>query len=333
MIHPITIVGGGLTGLSLAIALRKNDIPVILHEAGTYPRHRVCGEFISGVTQFTLDTLGISYALADALRHRTLSWFSGNRLLRHTTLPEPALGISRHTLDLRLRDLALSLGANIRTTSRIRPVPSRPGIVWAAGRRPAPGKWLGLKAHVRDLPLTAHLEMHNGPIGYLGITPVEDGWNNICGLFHVRPDLPERHSQLLPAYLHLNGNHHLADHLASATWRPGSFTAIAGFSLGLQENLPGLLTLGDSHAIIPPFTGNGMSMAFQSAESALPHLIAFARNEISWQATSKAISRSLRKRFQTRLKTAAFIHPLLFQPAAIPILKHTPITPLLHLIR
>ena len=62
----ITIIGGDLTGLSLAIALRKNGIPVILHEAGTYPRHRVCGEFISGVSPATLDTLGITPAFHDA---------------------------------------------------------------------------------------------------------------------------------------------------------------------------------------------------------------------------------------------------------------------------
>ena len=55
----ITIVGGGLAGLSLGIALRRRGVPVNLHEAGVYPRHRVCGEFISGVSQCTFDSLGI----------------------------------------------------------------------------------------------------------------------------------------------------------------------------------------------------------------------------------------------------------------------------------
>ena len=78
----ITITGGGLTGLSLAIALRRYDIPVVLHEAGSYPRHRVCGEFISGISQETLTTLGIAETLADAQLHRSVTWFSGNDLLR-----------------------------------------------------------------------------------------------------------------------------------------------------------------------------------------------------------------------------------------------------------
>ena len=49
----ITIVGGGLAGLTLGIALRQQQVPVTVWEAGRYPRHRVCGEFISGSGQAT----------------------------------------------------------------------------------------------------------------------------------------------------------------------------------------------------------------------------------------------------------------------------------------
>ena len=42
--------------------------------------------------------------------------------------------------------------------------------------------------------------------------------------------------------------------------------------LGRQKLYPGMCSLGDAEAIIPPFTGNGMSMAFESAESALDPL-------------------------------------------------------------
>ena len=57
--NPITIAGGGLAGLSLGIALQSRGVTVTLHEASTYPRHRVCGEFISGVSEETLETMGI----------------------------------------------------------------------------------------------------------------------------------------------------------------------------------------------------------------------------------------------------------------------------------
>ena len=50
---PIEIIGGGLAGLSLGLALRRGGVPVTLHEAGEYPRHRVCGEFITGLDPAT----------------------------------------------------------------------------------------------------------------------------------------------------------------------------------------------------------------------------------------------------------------------------------------
>ena len=71
----VTIVGGGLTGLSLGIALRRARVPVILHEAGQYPRHRVCGEFINGVGEETLARLGIADLFSGVLRHE--EWRSG----------------------------------------------------------------------------------------------------------------------------------------------------------------------------------------------------------------------------------------------------------------
>ncbi len=333
MTETITIIGGGLTGLSLAIALRKNEIPVTLHEAGNYPRHRVCGEFISGITEETLSTLGIRGPLADALRHRSITWFSGDKLLRKNLLPEPALAISRHLLDDRLQQAAAAAGVDIQTRSRRKPEPNRPGMVWAAGRKPVKGTWIGLKAHIREINTTAHLEMHSGPTGYLGITPIESGWNNACGIFKIDRTISANHQDLLPAYLRRNGNHRLATQMEAAEWKAGSFTAVAGFELGLQSPHPGLLSLGDSHAIIPPFTGNGMTMAFQSAELALPHLVAYARHDTDWTAACFEIEKALRRTFITRLTAAKLLHPLLFHRAARPLLQHAPLSPVLSLVR
>jgi flavin-dependent dehydrogenase len=329
----ITITGGGLTGLSLAIALRKYDIPVVLHEAGSYPRHRVCGEFISGISQETLATLGIAETLADAQLHRSVTWFSGNDLLRKNSLPEPALAISRHRLDDRLQQLAVASGVDLRTGSRLRMSPEQRGHIWTAGRKPAKGKWIGLKAHIRDIGATAHLEMHSGSHGYLGITSVEDGWNNICGLFRIDPSITARHGDLLPAYLLKNGNTDLAHRIAAAEWREGSFTAVAGFALGLQAATPGVLSLGDSHAIIPPFTGNGMTMALQSAETALPHLLSYATDQTPWHATCELIEKDLHARFRKRLTSAKFLHPLLFQPVLRQLVRIAPLNPILSLVR
>ncbi len=229
--------------------------------------------------------------------------------------------------------MARELGAELHTGSRVKPEPGKPGTVWCAGRKPVAGRWIGLKAHIRGIPTCSDLEMHTGRTGYLGITPVEDGWLNVCGLFRTDRTISAKHDALLPAYLGKNGNNRLADLIADAEWKPGSFTAVAGFDLGLQKPVPGLLTLGDSHAIIPPFTGNGMTMAFQSAETALPHLISFAHGRCPWVTACDRIGKALRSRFLKRLNSARIIHPLLFHPATGPLVRFAPLNPILRLVR
>lgn len=329
----ICISGGGLTGLSLAIGLRQAGVPVELHEAGSYPRHRVCGEFISGVSQETLENIGIELCLEDAHRHHAFSWYREDRVLRHGRLTEPALAISRHRLDDRLQTMANQLGAAIHTNSRLTDRMNEVGFVKASGRIPSRGPWVGLKAHVRDLDVRTELEMHTGPHGYLGITEVEDGWFNVCGLFRNDRSIKAKHEELLIEHVHRNGNHNLARSLKQGTWRDGSFSAVAGFQLGHQKPVEGILSLGDSHSIIPPFTGNGMSMAFQSVEIALPDLVHYAHEELHWTHVVANVRRNLGKAFRIRLAASRWLHPFLFCGSSRPLLKHLPLKPVLQLIR
>ena len=48
-VQSVRIVGGGLAGLSLGIGLRRAGVSTEIFEAGDYPRHRVCGEFVTGL--------------------------------------------------------------------------------------------------------------------------------------------------------------------------------------------------------------------------------------------------------------------------------------------
>jgi glycine/D-amino acid oxidase-like deaminating enzyme len=180
----ITIAGGGLAGLSLAAGLRTRGVEVEVREAGSYPRHRVCGEFISGVEASTLENLGIRADFDDALRHRSVAWFREGRLIHEAVMPSAALGISRHRLDLRLRDRVVAAGGTVLERTRVAREP-REGLVWAAGRIPRPGPWIGLKCHFQDLEMAAELEMHLGSNGYAGLAGIEDGRVNVCGLFKV----------------------------------------------------------------------------------------------------------------------------------------------------
>lgn len=333
----ITIAGGGLAGLSLAIALRSRGVAVSLQEAGHYPRHRVCGEFISGVTSETLRALGIADLFDDARRHVSLAWHDRGRRFLTDRLPVPALGISRFVLDERLCERFTEFGGELHTGTRARPEPVD-GFVWAAGRRPRPGRWVGLKAHVR-IPTNADLEMHSGTNGYAGLAGVEDGWTNVCGLFLLDREIPAKGANLLPAYLEAGGNTQLAAAIRAAEWRDGSFSSVAGFELGPQPAVPGLLCLGDAESMIPPFTGNGMSMAFQAAECALDPLTAWSEDRMSWQETRVMIQHRLHRGFRRRLMTAALLHRALLHSgirAALGSLAETgilPFRPLLPLVR
>jgi flavin-dependent dehydrogenase len=334
----ITIAGGGLAGLALACALRRRDVPVTVLEAGNYPRHRVCGEFISGVSPETLATLGIEGLFEDALHHRSLAWYEKGRIIHRDRLKEPALGISRFRLDERLRHQAESSGGVIQTGVRARPDP-RDGFVWTAGRRPRKGQWLGLKAHVKIPSKSADLEMHAGENGYAGLAGVEDGWTNVCGLFKIDPTLPASGSDLLPAYLKAGGNHELAATLRACEWRAGSFSAVAGFELGRQIPVSGLLALGDAESMIPPFTGNGMSMAFQAAECAIQPLLAWSQGNQSWQDTANTVRNAVTRRFRRRLAVAGSLHPVLLGSGGRSLLQSLanarllPFQPMLALIR
>ena len=334
----ITIAGGGLAGLSLATALLLDEVPVRVLEAGNYPRHRVCGEFISGVSLETLTTLGIVDLFEDARHHKSLAWHERGRVLHRGHLKDPALGISRYLLDERLWQRVKSLGGIVDTGNRTLPEP-REGLAWTAGRRPRNGPWIGLKAHVKQLPMTADLEMHAGTNGYAGLAGVEDGWVNVCGLFRVDRTIRASGSNLLPAYLEAGGNGRLAETLRAGEWRENSFSAMAGFELGRQPAVPGLLALGDAESMIPPFTGNGMSMAFQAAECAVRPLSGWSHGELSWPDAVGQVRAAVRRRFRLRLATAAALHPILLGSggrSVLQILSTTrllPFQPMLALIR
>ena len=302
--HPITIAGGGLAGLSLGVALCRHGVDVTLHEASTYPRHRVCGEFISGVTNDTLRRLGIDHTLAEAVTLTTASWSDAAGPLG--SMQVAGCGISRWQLDEKLRQTFTDLGGHLVTGSRIEP---GPGIVWATGRPKRPGSWLGLKFHARNLILTHDLEMHMGSTGYLGLARIENGLVNVCGLFRSHAPPKAKGPALLIAHLRAGGLQKLADRLDAADIDATSFCGVAGFRLGSQPGPP--FSIGDSACMIPPFTGNGMSMAFESAECALQPALDYACGDLTWDQAAAASKKTHQQRFRRRLAVAGFLHSLL----------------------
>ena len=302
--QPITIAGGGLAGLSLGIALCRHGLDVTLHEASTYPRHRVCGEFISGVSEDTLARLGITHTLTDAVPLTTACWSDTSGPLG--SMKVNGRGISRWDLDQNLQQTFTELGGRLVTQSRIEP---GTGIIWATGRPKRPGSWLGLKFHVSNLNLTHDLEMHMGATGYLGLARIENHLVNVCGLFQSHTVTKAKGPALLIAHLRAGGLQTLADRLDAADIDASSFCGVAGFRLGSQPGPP--FSIGDSACMIPPFTGNGMSMAFESAECALQPALDYAHGLQTWDQAASASQKAHHQRFRRRLTIAGFLHSLL----------------------
>ena len=136
-LRPIEIIGGGLAGLSLGLALRHDGVPVTLSEAGGYPRHRVCGEFITGLSAATIARLGLEPFLHDALLHHEVAWFLDGKLARRQHLPAPARALSRHRLDARLAHAFVESGGHLLTHTRAAVGPAQAGCVFTTGRRGA----------------------------------------------------------------------------------------------------------------------------------------------------------------------------------------------------
>ncbi|HZP61508.1 MAG TPA: NAD(P)-binding protein [Opitutaceae bacterium] len=316
--HPIEIVGGGLAGLALGAALRRADVPVAVFEAGGYPRHRVCGEFLTGLDEATIARLHLAPLLADAPRHRTVAWCRHGAPVRVQTLPSPAFGLSRHVLDARLAAEFVRLGGELHTHTRVTDGAAPAGRIFATGRRRGPPRWLGLKVHAHGLTLAADLEVHLGRGAYVGLSPVEEGAVNVCGLFRVRDDARGDRSALLLAHLRAAGLALLAERLGRTALEEASFCAVAGLAFDRGPADAGRLVVGDAFAMIPPFTGNGMAMAFQSAALALEPVAAYARGAGGWEETCRAVHARLRRRFRLRLASAGTLHAFLFSPRRQP---------------
>ena len=343
----ITIIGGGLAGLSLGIGLRQRGVPVKIYEAGKYPRHRVCGEFISGRGQRSLERLGLRDQLIQTGTRvaQTAAFFSGKTSFKKD-LPEPALCVSRFILDNLLAEEFCKLGGELKSGSRWVEKFDE-GMVRATGRRiqnvVKGWRLFGLKIHAKNLPLEADLEMHFTQNGYVGLCRLERGSVsrssvevescsahknaaahraalrssvdnsevNICGLFRSRTTLRDLSSHWLKNEISAS----VGTRLAQAEFDENSFCSVAGLSLAPQKaSEQNECSIGDSLTMIPPVTGNGMSMAFESAELAIEPLAQYSAGKISWTEAHKLVASSCDQIFTQRLVWSKYLQTALFQP-------------------
>lgn len=306
--------------MTLGIALRQHEIPTEIWESGTYPRHRVCGEFINGRGQDVLRRIGLAPALfqAGATVARTAAFHSESASLSAQLLPQSAWCLSRYVLDHLLARDFVRRGGVLCENQRWRGTFNGDGIIRATGRQPQPPevgwRWFGMKVHARQVDLVSDLEMHVRQDGYVGLCRLADQKVNICGVFRLRAPIHD-FANCWPNLIRGNSGSPLFRQLESAEFDLSSVCGVAGLGFRpLQISNAEECALGDALGMIAPLTGNGMSMAFESAALALEPLIRFSRSEWTWEVARRCIHQHLESSFRPRQAWAwrlqrAIMHP------------------------
>jgi hypothetical protein len=262
--HPNTVrvIGAGPAGCAASIAAAAQGSPVELFEKSSLPRHKVCGEFLSPGIAPLLDRLGVWGAVQDAGAvpiHRMLLRFP--RSEKCATLPETAYGLSRFTLDAILLKRALQLGVHLHHAAG---AAGRGPVVVAAGRsaRTEPStrgrRLFGFKAHFEG-PQDDSVALYFGRGVYVGVSSVEGGRTNVCGLGNE--------SVLARNAFHYDS---LCDSVPGLRERLSPLTrCMEWLTVGpviYRNNLrsqsePGVYLAGDALAFVDPFTGSGITSA------------------------------------------------------------------------
>ncbi len=301
----VLVLGGGVAGCAAAIALARKGRQVTLIEREPTPRHKVCGEFLSGEALEDLYLLGIDVPSLGAIPIDYVRLAAARRAAQ-APLPFPAASLTRKALDTALIAEAIAAGVCVEQGRSVQALSRTSPNVWQATlddgatraartvflatgkqdlrgyRRPEdPQRWIAFKMYFRLAPaqtseLARASELMLYPGGYGGIQPVEGGIANLCCVVQQRylADTGNRWEQFLAKMQ--QDCPHLAMRLAGAEpllSKPIAITHIPyGYIRPTTEN--GLYCIGDQAAVIPSFTGDGISIALHTARCAVAACLA-----------------------------------------------------------
>ena len=293
------IAGGGLSGATVALLLAQQGRSVEILEKSSAAHDTVCGEFLSREAVLYLEQLGLDLHALGAVRINGVRLYA-RRLIAESPLPFSAMSLTRRTLDEALLERAAAMGADVLRGRRVESL-AREGDGWmarlsdgeqrcsahaflATGKqdvtghareRGAQNNLIAFKMYFRLAPaqqaeLAGHVELMLFPGGYAGLQPVEGGIANLC-LLVTRARLQRcagDWAQLLNAMQ--SASKHLAQRLQGATAMREKPLALSAIPYGMlrAHAKDGLWRLGDQAAVIPSFSGDGMSIALHSAHLA-----------------------------------------------------------------
>jgi flavin-dependent dehydrogenase len=352
--YDLIIVGGGPGGTAAAIAaarlpLRRREGPlrILMLERTSYPRAKVCGEFVSPEALEVLRGLlpGCSALLHDAPHIVKARLFADGQIATFPVNPAAA-SIPRLELDYALWRAAASAGVDCRERVEVRHVERLDAhfavstatgtfvgrsVIDASGRWSRlrlhlensrkhlrdQTRWIGLKAHftasretdedVGTIACATDLYFFAG--GYCGVQPVGPGRLNVCAM--VRADYATCLAEVFKLHPDL--------HERSRNWAEATKPVAAAPLIfnEVEAEREGMLCVGDAATFIDPFVGDGISLALRSGILAAQTLAPFWSGEITLAEALRRYVREHDRRFRRALRTAAWARAFLLAPAAI----------------
>ena len=331
----VIIIGGGLAGLTNAIHLSKFKQRVLLIEKSSYPKHKVCGEYISNEVLPYLNSLGIDPIKEGAKQISKVQVSTTKGNLIKGELPLGGFGMSRYFLDSLLLKKALFNGVQVLKDS-VDSIVFRKGVftvqtkdsksfqskvtIGAFGKRSVldqkmnrefikkKSPYLAVKIHVKgDFPENL-IALHNFKGGYCGVSKVENNLINLCYIteynsFKKHKNITDFQHQVVFKNKHLKK---IFEESNPVFKKPLTISQISFETKKPVENH--IIMCGDTAGMIHPLCGNGMGMAITSARLASIRILQFLNGEIKTrEGLEKQYFKDWNKEFKRRLKTGHFI--------------------------
>jgi flavin-dependent dehydrogenase len=336
----VIIIGGGLAGLCNSIHLSKYGKKVLLIEKNSYPKHKVCGEYISNEVLPYLNFLDVNPFDLGAVKIDKFQLSTTKNKIISAKLPLGGFGISRYTLDHLLAEKAKENSTvilqdsviNVRFSNNVFSVETKENdqftskiAIGSFGKRSLldvkmerdfikkKAPYLGVKMHVKGNFSSDLVALHNFMGGYCGVSKVENHAINLCYItsfssFKKYKTIENFQEQVVFKNQFLK---EIFTNSIAVFDKPLTISQISFETKKPVENH--MLMSGDAAGMIHPLCGNGMSMAIQSAQMASKLILNYLNGEIESRIKlEKSYIRQWNKKFKLRLKVGHFI-ALLFR--------------------
>ena len=331
----VIIVGGGLAGLTSAIHLSTRKKRVLLIEKNEYPKHKVCGEYISNEVLPYLNSLGINPINEGAKQITKVHISTTKSNLIKGELPLGGFGMSRYFLDNLLVKKARLNGVQIlkdtvdsihfkkdsfTITTKSSGVFQSKITIGAFGKRSSldqkmkrkfiqkKSPYLAVKIHVKGVFPENLVALHNFKGGYCGVSKVENNAINVCYIteyrsFKKHKNITDFQEQVVFKNKHLRK---IFKESSPVFEKPLTISQVSFQTKNPVEDH--IIMCGDTAGMIHPLCGNGMGMAISSARLASVRILQFLNGEIKTrEGLEKQYLRDWNKEFKIRLKTGHFI--------------------------